>query len=53
MEEVAVLKKEVSDERLRRIESERMVNSYHDILQNYQENHLYFRKRAKNWRVAH
>ena len=31
MEEAAVFKKEASDERLRRIESERMVNSYYHV----------------------
>jgi hypothetical protein len=55
MEEVAVLKKEASDERLRRIESERVVNSYHDILHNYQEAFIFFEKEQyyQNWRVAH
>jgi hypothetical protein len=44
MEEVAVFKKEASDERLRRIESERMVNSFRCVLKNYQDNHLFLEK---------
>ncbi|CAM0912908.1 unnamed protein product [Alopecurus aequalis] len=44
MEEVEVYKKEASDERLRRIESEEMVNSYRDILKNYHDKHFYLKK---------
>ena len=49
MEEVAVYKKEASDERLRRIESEEMVNSY----QHYHDKHFYLKKLSyPDWRVA-
>ena len=44
MEEVAVLKKEASDERLRRIESEQTVSSYHDVLKIINDKHLFFKK---------